>query len=164
LTTTQRDTEREALMEESAVVTTSGHVAQNREQLERLRQLVARLSDDDLGRALPDGWTIADALAHLAFYDRRAQILLERFAREGVFASPYDYETINAALLPLTRRIPPREIAAEVVAAAEAADQAAAATPSTQIGEIRRLNQVKLERADHRRSHLDDIEALLAST
>ncbi len=143
--------------------TTSGHVAQNQEQLERLRQLVARLSDDDLRQALPDGWSVADALSHLAFYDRRAQILLERFAREGVFDSPYDYETINAALPHLTRRIPPRDIAAEVLAAAEAADRAAAATPATLIGEIRRLNQVKLERAEHRRSHLDDIEALLGS-
>jgi hypothetical protein len=96
----------------------SDHVAQNREQLERLRRLVARLSDDD----------------------RRAAILLERFVDEGVFASPYDYETINAALPHLTRRIPPRDIVAEVVEAAEAAD-----------------------RADHRRSHLDDIEALLES-
>jgi hypothetical protein len=143
--------------------TTSDHVARNQEQLERLRRLVARLGDGDFGRELPDGWTVADALAHLAFYDRRAQILLERFAREGVFASPYDYETINAALPHLTRRIPPREIAAEVLAAAEAADRAAAATPATLIGEIRRLNQVKLERAEHRRSHLDDIEALLGS-
>jgi hypothetical protein len=50
------------------------------------------------------------------------------------------------------------------VAAAEAADRAAADTPATLVGEIRRLNQVKLERAEHRRSHLDDIEALLAST
>jgi Mycothiol maleylpyruvate isomerase N-terminal domain len=142
---------------------TSDHVARNQEQLERLRGLVARLGDDDLKRELPDGWTVADALAHLAFYDRRAQILLERFAREGVFASPYDYETINATLLHLTRMIPPRDIAAEVLAAAEAADHAAAATPATLIGEIRRLNQVKLERAEHRRSHLDDIEALLGS-
>ena len=144
--------------------TTSGHVAQNQEQLERLRRLVARLGDDDLKRELPDGWTVADSLAHLAFYDRRAQILLERFAREGVFASPYDYETINAALPHLTSRIPPREVAAEVLAAAEAADHAAAAIPATLVGEIRRLNQVKLERADHRRSHLDDIESLLGST
>lgn len=144
--------------------TTSGHVARNREQLERLRRLVARLGDDDLRRELPDGWTVADALAHLAFYDRRAQILLERFAREGVFASPYDYETINAVLPHLTRRIPPREVVAEVLAAAEAADRAAAATPGTLIDEIRRLNQVKLERAEHRRSHLDDIESLLGST
>jgi hypothetical protein len=144
--------------------TTMDHVARNQEQLERLRRLVARLGDDDLRRELPDGWTVADALAHLAFYDRRAQILLERFAREGVFASPYDYETINAALPHLTRRIPPREIIAEVLAAAEAADRAAAATPETLVDEIRRLNQVKLERSEHRRSHLDDIESLLGST
>ena len=143
--------------------TTADHVAQNREQLERLRSLVARLSDDDLRRELPDGWTIGDVLAHLAFYDRRAAVLLERFATEGVFASPYDYETINAALPYLTRRMPPREIIAEVVEAAEAADRAAAATPATLIEEIRRLNQVKLERADHRRNHLEDIEALLGS-
>jgi Mycothiol maleylpyruvate isomerase N-terminal domain len=143
--------------------TMSDHIAQNREQLERMRRLVARLSDDDLRRELPDGWTIADVLAHLAFYDRRAAILLERFGREGVFASPYDYETINAALPHLTRRIPPREIVAEVVAAADAADRAAAATPATLAGEICRLSQVKLARADHRRGHLNDIEALLES-
>ena len=139
----------------------AGYVDQNREQLERLRRLVERLSDDDLMSVLPDGWTVSDALSHLAFYDRRAQILLERFAREGVFASPYDYETINAALPHLTRRIPPREVAAEALAAAEAADRAAAATPQALVGEIRRLNQVKLERAEHRRNHLDDIEAAL---
>jgi len=154
---------RAAPVEESALDTKLDHVAQNREQLERLRRLVARLSDDDLRRELPDGWTICDTLAHLAFYDRRAAILLERFAREGVFSSPYDYDTINAALPYLTRRIPPREIAAEVLEAAEAADRAAAATPAALVGEIRRLNQVKLERADHRRNHLDDIEALLES-
>ena len=143
--------------------TTSDHVAQNREQLERLRRLVARLSDDDLRRELPDGWTICDALAHLAFYDRRAAVLLERFGREGVFASPYDYETINAAL-PLS----------------DAQDSATGDRRRSSGGgggggpgrgrhtgdtgrEIRRLNQVKLERADHRRNHLDDIEALLES-
>ena len=140
----------------------AGYVDQNREQFERLRGLIERLSDDDLMSELPDGWTVSDALSHLAFYDRRAQILLERFAREGVFASPYDYETINAALPHLTRRIPPREVAAEALAAAEAADRAAAATPQALVAEIRRLNQVKLERAEHRRNHLDDIEAALA--
>lgn len=141
-----------------------GYVAQNQEQLERLRRLLEQLSDDDLSHELPDGWTVSDALSHLAFYDRRAQVLLERFAREGVFASPYDYDTINAVLPHLTRRIPPREVAAEALAAAEAADRAAAATPEALVEEIRRLNQVKLERAEHRRSHLDDIEAALART
>jgi len=143
---------------------TAGYVDRNREQRERLRRLVEGLSDDDLMRELPDGWTISDTLAHLAFYDRRAQILLERFAREGVFASPYDYDTINAALPHLTRRIPPRDVAFEALAAAEAADRAAAATPAALVKEIHQLNQVKLERAEHRGSHLDDIEAMLAAS
>jgi Mycothiol maleylpyruvate isomerase N-terminal domain len=148
--------------EERVVESNAEYVDQNREQLQRLRRLVARLSDDDLMRELAHGWTVSDTLSHLAFYDRRAQVLLERFPREGVFPSPYDYDTLNAALPYLTRRIPPREVATEAVAAAEAADQAAAAIPHALVGEIRRLNQVKLERAEHRRSHLDDIEAVLA--
>ena len=97
------------------------YVARNDRERDRLKQLVARLSDEDMGRRLDGGWTIGDALGHLAFYDRRAQVLLERFARDGVFASPYDFETINQALLYLTRRLPPRMIAEEVIAAAEAA-------------------------------------------
>jgi hypothetical protein len=135
----------------------------NREQRERLRRLVDQLSDDDMTRELPDGWTVGDALAHLAFYDRRAAILLDRFTREGVSASPFDYETINQALLYLTRRMPPRAIAAEVVAAADAADGAAEAIPEGMIDKIRRGNEVKLDRAEHRKNHLDDIEAALAT-
>jgi hypothetical protein len=139
------------------------YVAENREQLERLRAVVARLGDDDMTRDLGDGWTIGDALGHLAFYDRRAAILLERFARDGVSASPYDYETINAALLHLTRCMSARALAAEVVAAADAADRAAAATPESLFAEIERRQEVKLSRAEHRRNHLDQIEAALAS-
>jgi hypothetical protein len=140
---------------------TADHVERNREQLERLRRLVEHLSDDDLRRELPGGWTIADTLGHLAFYDRRAAILLERFARDGVSASPYDFEAINAALPYLTRWIPLRAIAAEAVEAAEAADQAVAATPEELFAEILEVGQVNPERAEHRRHHLDDIEAAL---
>jgi hypothetical protein len=134
-------------------------VQRNREQLERLRGIVSSLSDDDMRRELAGGWTIGDALAHLAFYDRRAAILLERFTREGVFPSPYDYETINQALVHLSRRVPPRAIADEVIAAAEAADHAAAVTPEELFAEIQRRGEVKLERAEHRRNHLDEIKA-----
>ena len=133
-----------------------------REQLERLRTVVARLSDDDLARELHGGWRVADALGHLAFYDRRAAVLLEKFGREGVSASPYDYETINQALLPLTRAMSPEAVRAEAIAAAEAADRAAAATPEALFAEIARRQEVKLARAEHRRNHLDEIEAALA--
>ena len=142
----------------------SGYVERNRSSRERLRALVARLGDDELMRELPDGWTVADTLAHLAFYDRRAAILLRRFGQEGVFASPYDYDTINEALPHLTRRIPPRLVAAEALAAAEAADEAAARTPEALVAEIRTMGQVKLDRSEHRLSHLGDIEALLGAS
>ena len=138
-----------------------GYRERNQEQLERLRQLVSQLSDNDLTRELPGGWTVADTLAHLAFYDRRAAILLERFAREGVSESPYDFETINQALLSLTRRLPPRAAAEEAIAAAEAANAAAAATPAEIIGEIQNLGQVKIDRSEHRESHLGEIEQTL---
>lgn len=140
------------------------YVDRNREQQERLRRLVDRLGADGMERELAGGWTIGDTLLHLAFYDRRAEVLLEQFARVGVSASPYDYETINTVLLNFSRRMSPEAIAAEVIAAAEAADQAAAATPEARYEDILTRGQVNLERAEHRRNHLDDIEAALVFT
>jgi hypothetical protein len=139
------------------------YVAQNVRERERLGQLVARLSDDDMARQLNDDWTVGDALAHLAFYDRRSQVLLELFARDGVSASPYDYETINQALLHLTRRMPPQAVKEEVLAAADAADAAAAALPEALLAEIATRNEVRPNRAEHRRNHLNEIEAALAA-
>lgn len=144
--------------------TVADYVARNAEQLERLRQLVDRLSDADLVRQDPDGeWTVADALLHLAFYDRRAQILLEKYLAEGVTPSPYDPQTINDALLPLGRRVPPRAAAEEAVAAAEAADRAAAAISEGLLAEILARQEVKPDRSEHRKSHLDDIDRMLAA-
>ena len=147
---------------EGIIVETSD-VERNQASQERLRALVERLGDDELTRELPDGWTVADALGHLAFYDRRAAILLHRFAQEGVFASPYDYDTINEILLHFTRAMPPRVVAAEALAAAAAADEAAAQTPQALVSDIRSMAQVKLDRAEHRENHLADIEALLGT-
>jgi uncharacterized damage-inducible protein DinB len=134
----------------------------NRASRERLRAVVARLSDEDLQRELPGGWTVADALGHLAFYDHRAALLLDRFAQEGVFPSPLDVETVNAVVLRFTRRIPLQDLAAEALAAAEAADGAVEAAPAALLAEVARSTEVKLDRAGHRASHLADIEAALA--
>jgi hypothetical protein len=43
----------------------------NRTQTERLRRLVGRLDGAMAGVRLPNGWTVAGALAHVAFWDRR---------------------------------------------------------------------------------------------
>lgn len=137
------------------------YVARNHEQRERLQRLIHRLGDDDLLRDVPGTeWSVADTLAHLAFYDRRAQILVEKFAREGVSPSPYDFQTLNDALPHLTRLIPPRAIAEEALAAAVAADEVAATISDALLAEIRARNEVNPDRSVHRKYHLDDIEPM----
>ena len=53
----------------------------NRSQTERIRRLVAELDDARLKVKLPNGWTVAGALAHLAFWDRQRLNLMRRFSR-----------------------------------------------------------------------------------
>ena len=55
----------------------------NKNEHARLRQLIARLSDADLVRPVSGGWTVAAALAHMAFWDGRVLVSLERWEREG---------------------------------------------------------------------------------
>ena len=43
------------------------YVERNTHERERLRGLVARLTDDDLRRLVTDRWTVADMLGHIAF-------------------------------------------------------------------------------------------------
>jgi uncharacterized protein (TIGR03083 family) len=144
-------------------MTTSVDTASNDAERARLVDLVTRLTDEDLARPLLSGeWTVVDALGHLAFYDRRSQVLLEKFLREGVSPAPYDYQTINDALLPMFRRMPPRAIAEEALAAAEAADAAAARVSPELLADIETRNEVMPNRWKHRKSHLDEIDAALA--
>jgi uncharacterized protein (TIGR03083 family) len=128
----------------------------------RLAALIARLTDEDLIRPLPSGeWTVADTLGHLAFYDRRAQVLIEKFLREGVSPAPYEFQSLNDALLPMLRRMAPRAIAEETLAAAEAADTAASRVSPELLAEIETRNEVAPDRWKHRKMHVDEIEAAL---
>ena len=141
---------------------TSVDTARNDAERARLAALVSRLRDEDLTRPLADGeWTVVDTLGHLAFYDRRSQVLLEKFVREGVSPAPYDYQTINDALLPMLRAMPPRAVANEALAAAEAADAAAARVSPELLADIETRNEVMPNRWKHRQAHLDEIEAAL---
>jgi hypothetical protein len=138
-----------------------GYIETNRAALDRLRAFIDRLSEDDLTKSLSDGWTVAATLAHLAFWDRRALLLLQRFAKEGISPSPYDVHIVNDAMLPQQLLIPAKQAVAEVLAAAEAADAAAAAV-SDELGAaiLAGKSEVSLIRAAHRRYHLDELEPL----
>ena len=143
-------------------MTSSVDTVSNDTERARLKAVISRLSDEDLTRPLLSGeWTVVDALGHLAFYDRRSQVLLESFLRDGVYPAPYHFQSLNDALLPMFRRMPPRILAEEALAAAEAADAAAARVSPELLAEIQARNEVMPNRWKHRKEHLDEIEAAL---
>src|SRR5437868_2101757 len=94
----------------------------NRSQTERLRRIVKHLDAAQLALRLPNGWTVAGALAHIAFWDRQRLCLMRRWAAGQVGTGAYDGEVFNAALQPLLELIPPQRAAAAAVQAAEEVD------------------------------------------
>jgi len=142
-------------------------VTRNRSERARLASLVARLSDADLARPLPAGWTVAAVLAHVAFWDQRALLLLERWQQAGPAAMPRpandaDVDWINDAGKPLFLALPPRRAVDVAIAIAEAVDRKIEALPDEFVTRNAAAgNPLNLLRAEHRREHLDEIEAAL---
>ena len=55
------------------------YIAENKKERERLRKLVQGMTDEELKFVIyKEGWTIAVVLAHLAFWDRRRLVLMEK--------------------------------------------------------------------------------------
>jgi len=144
------------------------YVAENRAQLERLRALVGRLSDQELSRPMDAGWTVAGVLAHLAFWDYRIVALLDRWGPTGQGTPPsghYDEaatDWINDAGKPLCLALPPRVAARVAIDAAVAADERVAGLTEGQLEANRAAGgPISVRRAEHRREHLDEIERAL---
>ncbi len=143
------------------------YVARNDTQRRRLRALVDRLGDDDLRRPLSAGWTVAGALAHLAFWDQRAIVLLDAWKGKGAATVPGDFDDemvdwINDAAKPLCLAVAPREAARLAVTAADEADRAVAALSDEMVAAATaRRTGVYVLRAEHRQEHLDEIERAL---
>lgn len=97
-------------------------VSENARERERLRRLVERITDGEPGLPMWAGWTIASALAHLAFWDQRALVLTRKWKVSGVALSPIDDDVTNDSILPLCLAIPPRTAANLALIAAEAID------------------------------------------
>jgi hypothetical protein len=111
---------------------TRPHVTENDHERARLRALVDDLSDAELARPLDAGWTVGAVLAHLAFWDQRALILIERLEKEGPRAvlrsfDGKDVDWINDSAKALCLALPPRAAARLAVDIAEAVDRRVAA-------------------------------------
>ena len=141
------------------------YIAQNDAERGRLRALVGRLSDADLARAMPAGWTVAGVLAHLAFWDQRILVLLEQWERSPStpprIENEADTDWINDASKPLLLALAPREAAELAVAIAETVDGKVAALPDDLVARNAAAGSpLNLLRAEHRAEHLREIEHL----
>src|SRR5262245_220392 len=139
------------------------YVANNHTERVRMNDLVRRLTDADLARPMPAGWTVAAVLGHLAFWDQRILVLLHECAPEGSGLPPVvrdaDFHWINDAPKPFLLALPPRAAADLAVAVAEAVDRAAEVVSDDFLARNAAAGTpLNLARAVHRREHLDEIE------
>lgn len=141
------------------------YLEQNTRERERLRALVARLTDDDLRRPVTDRWTVADMLGHLAFWDARALSLAEKLEAGVPFSpaddEPDDVDPVNAAVHALVRALPLRQVAELTLRLAEETDRRVATLDPQRLWPEDRGRPLNPLRASHRAEHLDHIEAAL---
>ncbi|MEO8437265.1 MAG: DinB family protein [Chloroflexota bacterium] len=138
------------------------HVTANDAERERLRSLVSRMSDADLRRPMPDGWTVAAVLAHVGFWDARASYFLDKWGPDGE-PSVYEEEDSDAAnesAKPLCLALPPRVAAELALRLAEESDGKVKSLSDAMLEKIRAKGEppFSLARASHRKEHLDDID------
>jgi uncharacterized damage-inducible protein DinB len=141
------------------------YIAENEAELRRLRTLVERLSDADLARPTPGGWTVASSLAHVAFWDQRILFWLDRWegGEPPRRLDEADVDWINDAGKPLCLALPPRVAARLTVDIAEQVDRRLAALTEERIASNAAAGEpLFLTRAHHRKTHLDEIERILA--
>ena len=140
-------------------------VEENTRERERLRALVARLSDDELRSAVNEHWTVAGVLGHIAFWDGRALALADKLERGVPFSpsddEPEDVDWINDATRPLIHAIPPREAAQLALRLAEETDRRVASLDPERMYPQDPNSPLNALRATHRAEHLDQIEAAL---
>ena len=138
------------------------HVERNRASRERLAALIARLGERTV--VLPDGWTAAAVLGHLAFWDRVTLARWEKHLREGrpLEAFPENLvEFVNAAGLPQWTATPLGSAIADVTAATESVDLLIAGVSRSEAEEAYRTRPRLVDRSLHRNEHLDGLERAL---
>ncbi|HVB77572.1 MAG TPA: DinB family protein [Candidatus Nitrosotalea sp.] len=139
------------------------YVRANAIELQRLRALVSRLSDRELGAMVNEHWSVAGILGHIAFWDGRALFLARKVQRgEPLTASEEgDVDWINDASRPLIHAITPRALAELAISIAEEADEVVAALADEFVAGLDESSPLNPVRANHRSEHLDEIEAAL---
>lgn len=140
-----------------------GFIEKNAAQTQRIRDLVAGLSEDQFQRQVGEHWTVAVALAHLAFWDRRVLTTLDLTEKAGKLVAPTIDVVVNDVSLPLWHAIPAQEAARLAIENAEALDKRLENYPPALLEEVAAFNPRYLDRALHRAEHLDEVDEVLKS-
>ena len=136
-------------------------IEQNRASTNRIRALAARLTDAEMQHRVGEHWTVAIALAHLAFWDRRVMYVLDMTERDGKLFIPEIDVYVNDLSLPLWAAIPPRAAARTAIETAEQLDKRWENFSLALLEEIYVYNKRWVVRALHRGEHLDEVDRAL---
>lgn len=134
---------------------------QNRASTERIRTLIARLSDEEMQTKVGEHWTVSIALAHLAFWDRRVMHILDMTEKEGKLVDLEIDIVVNDLSLQLWSAIPSHEAARICIETSEALDRRLEEFPPKLLEELHNHNKRWAVRALHRNEHLDEVDAAL---
>ena len=126
----------------------------------RLRALAARLGAAELRRPLGGGWTVAFALAHLAFRDARQDAAIRAWMRGGAF--PEEDGAVNDALEAVAALVDADAAGAAAAAAAARLDATAEGLGDARRAALREAGRGgAVRRWAHREEHIAQIEAAL---
>jgi hypothetical protein len=119
---------------------------------------VSGITDEHLGRVLPNGWTISVTLAHLAFWDQRVIHVIELGKMDGKITPSNFDDSLNDVLEPFLHAIPPQVAVQMAVNISGQLDEMLEEIPVSLIEQLEAVNHRWVDRSLHRNGHLDDIE------
>jgi hypothetical protein len=135
---------------------------QNDLERARLMRLLDQVGTAEMQRTLPNGWTVAAALAHLAFWDRYAVGMLTEWGAKGFRAPATQIQELNVAVEKMSHLIALNVLLEWVRTSAEEADKAAAEASAALVAAIEAGGQTSyLQRSVHRHHHVVQLEAVL---
>jgi|SRR5690606_29437939 uncharacterized damage-inducible protein DinB len=130
----------------------------NRESTERIKKLVANLTDEQFQTRVGEHWTVAMALVHLAFWDRRVLYALDKTEQNGKLYIPEVEVAVNDLSLPIWATVPAKEAVRLAIESCEELDIRLEKFPQHLLEEMYNYNKRWVVRALHRNGHLDEVE------
>ena len=140
------------------------YIEQNRASTERIRALITRLSEEEMQTKVGEHWTVAIALAHLAWWDRRVMYVLDMTEKDQKLFVPEIDIFVNDLSLPLWAVIPPRDAARICIETSETLDKRLEEYSPELLEEIYNYNKRWVVRALHRNEHLNEVDAALKAS